>query len=82
MFEYFEPDNRGASNLPPSASSKPQSHPEKVRHMLYGSLVGIDRTIKILHVCGYADPDDWSDSIPTDQSGQWMVILTKILMVE
>ncbi|PSN76758.1 hypothetical protein C8B47_25655, partial [filamentous cyanobacterium CCP4] len=31
---------------------------------LYGSLAGIDRTIKILHALGYADPNDWSDPIP------------------
>ncbi|PSN10851.1 hypothetical protein C7293_26575 [filamentous cyanobacterium CCT1] len=32
--------------------------------MLYGSLAGIDRTIKILHALGYADPNDWSEPIP------------------
>jgi hypothetical protein len=32
--------------------------------MLYGSLAGIDRTIKILHAIGYTDPNDWSDPIP------------------
>ncbi len=50
--------------------------------MPYSSLVGIDRTIKILHAYGYADPNDGRDPIPTDQPGQWMVILTKILIVE
>ena len=42
MFEYLEPDASKASNLPPSASSKPQPHPERVRHLLYGSLAGIE----------------------------------------
>ena len=58
--------------------------------MLYGSLAGIDRTIKILHTLGYADPNDWSDPIPVppsgtetiDQPNQWMAILTKILLIE
>jgi hypothetical protein len=42
--------------------------PEKVRHMLYGSLAGIDRTIKILYALGYTDPNDWSDPIPVPPS--------------
>ncbi len=52
MFEYLEPDASSASNLPPSASSKPQPHPERLRHLLYGSRLGVDRTIKILHAYG------------------------------
>ena len=64
MFEYLEPDASGASNLPPSSHSSTQIRPERVRHMLYGSLAAIDRTIKILHALGYTDPNDWSDPIP------------------
>jgi hypothetical protein len=95
MFEYLDPDNRAASNLPPGNKSLPvppntrapgkgtrSLNPEKVRHLLYGSLAGIDRTIKILHAYGYADPNDWSDPLPTDQPNQWMVILTKLLLIE
>ncbi|WP_397197477.1 hypothetical protein [Nodosilinea sp. LEGE 07298] len=43
MFEYLEPDASGASNIPPSQSARPQPRPERVRHMLYGSLAGIVR---------------------------------------
>ena len=94
MFEYLEPDASGASNLPPSSRSTPQAHPERVRHMLYGSLAAIDRTIKILHAQGYADPNDWSDPIPVPPSSSgvvrastpagttWMVILTKTILLE
>ncbi len=82
MFEYLEPDANGASNLPPSSRSNPPARPEKVRHLLYGSLAGIDRTIKILHAYGYANPNDWSDPIPTEQPNQWMAIMTKILLIE
>jgi hypothetical protein len=57
-------------------------HQERVRHVLYGSLMGIDRTIKILHTLGYADPNDWSEPIPTGKPNQWMVIMTKILVME
>ncbi|MBD2232232.1 hypothetical protein [Phormidium tenue] len=82
MFEYLDPDASGASNLPPAQPAKSHPRPEKVRHMLYGSRAAIDRTIKILHAYGYADPNDWSDPLPTDQPNQWMVILTKILLIE
>jgi hypothetical protein len=92
MFEYLEPDNRGASNLPPSSRSNLQTHPEKVRHLLYGSLAAIDRTIKILHAHGYADPNDWSDPIPVPPGGvepehpgepqNWMAILTRTVLIE
>jgi hypothetical protein len=97
MFEYLEPDATGASHMPPSQSAKPQPHPERVRHLLYGSLAGIDRTIKILHSYGYADPNDWSDPIPVPPNSgasggtggaalpegmTWMVILTKTLLIE
>ena len=82
MFEYLDPDASGASNLPPAQPAQPHPRPERVRHLLYGSLAGIDRTIKVLHTYGYADPNDWSDPLPTDQPNQWMVILTKILLIE
>ena len=110
MFEYLEPDNHdnqeanpGTGSLPLSAKSggnDPGTRsfktptPEKVRHMFYGSLAGIDRTIKILHVYGYADPNDWSDPIPVPSTETrspgavsppampWMVILTKTVLIE
>ncbi|MGB3135691.1 MAG: hypothetical protein WBG38_14620 [Nodosilinea sp.] len=82
MFEYLEPDASGASNHPPAQDPKSLPRQERVRHMLYGSLAGIDRTIKILHSLGYADPNDWSEPMPTDQPNQWMAILTKILLIK
>jgi hypothetical protein len=84
MFEYLEPDASGASNLPPgpgdgSLPVPPNTgspgggirslRPERLRHLLYGSRAAIDRTIKILHAYGYADPNDWSDPIPVPPSG-------------
>ncbi|PZV00351.1 MAG: hypothetical protein DCF32_17625 [Leptolyngbya sp.] len=97
MFEYLEPDVSGASHIPPSQSAKSQPHPERVRHLLYGSLASIDRTIKILHAYGYADPNDGRDPIPVPPNSSvpskavgasspaglaWMVILTKTLLIE
>jgi hypothetical protein len=99
MFDYLEPDpsdNPGVDPLPHpprSGANNPDTRPltpEKVRHMLYGSLAGIDRTIKILHAIGYADPNDWSDPIPVPPgaenapttAAQWMVIMTKTVLLE
>jgi hypothetical protein len=91
MFEYLEPDasdNQGTGSLPvPPNTGAPSKgtrslNPEKVRHLLYGSLAAIDRTIKILHTYGYADPNDWSDPIPTEKPNQWMAIMTKIVRLE
>jgi len=71
------------SGVDPEAPRHPDSpHQERVRHLLYGSLTGLDRTIKILHSLGYADPNDWSEPIPTGKPNQWMVIMTKILLIE
>ncbi|MGB3136845.1 MAG: hypothetical protein WBB18_08580 [Nodosilinea sp.] len=101
MFEYLEPDandNKEAGSLPvpPRSGSNDRGTrsltPERVRHMLYGSLAGIDRTIKILHALGYADPNDWSEPVPVPPSGTesappsesqtWMAILTKTVLIE
>ncbi|NJL47259.1 MAG: hypothetical protein HC929_06895 [Leptolyngbyaceae cyanobacterium SM2_5_2] len=97
MLPYPESDASGASNVPPASSSRPQPQPERVRHVLYGSLRGLDRVIKILHRYGYADPNDWCEPIPvpTPEPGsggerrsttvppqQWMVVMDKILRLE
>jgi hypothetical protein len=93
MFEYLEPDDSGASNLPPSSLSTPQIRPERVRHMLYGSLAAIDRTVKILHALGYTDPNDGRDPIPVPPTSGtpgptspadtiWMAIATKTVLIE
>ncbi|MGB5975094.1 MAG: hypothetical protein WBG38_17340 [Nodosilinea sp.] len=101
MFEYLEPDpsdNREPGSLPLPPNSGPNDrgaqslNPEKVRHMLYGSLAAIARTSKILHALGYADPNDWSDPVPVPPNGvvraaspagmPWMVIMTKTVLLE
>ncbi|MGB3309766.1 MAG: hypothetical protein WBG32_08485 [Nodosilinea sp.] len=107
MFEYLEPEDSDKQDnpetdslpLPPSGANNKEIrslNPEKVRHMLYGSLAAIDRTIKILHALGYTDPNDWSDPIPvpptsgtpspTAPAGSgvelWMAIATKTVLIE
>ena len=89
MFEYLDPDASVASNLPPAQSSQPHPRRGRMQHLLYGSRAGIDRTIKILHALGYAEPNDWSEPLPvppgnsglSGAEGQWMVILTKTLLM-
>ncbi|PSR17037.1 hypothetical protein C8255_14630 [filamentous cyanobacterium CCP3] len=75
------PLSSGAGGNDKGTRSLKPLNPEKVRHMLFGSLAGIDRTIKILHALGYADPNDWSEPMPTEKPDQWMVILTKTLLI-
>jgi hypothetical protein len=101
MFNSLEPDandnpETGALPLPPSGANNQGTRPltpEKVRHLLYGSLAGIDRTIKILHALGYTDPNDWSDPIPVPPTSGipgatssadtiWMAIATKTVLIE
>jgi hypothetical protein len=69
MFEYLESDANRASNLPPSHSAKPQPRPERVRHLLYGSLANLDRTINPPHANGYADPNDVATPSPCRPAG-------------
>jgi|GEM_PF-3318284 len=84
MFNSLEPDANdnpispgdGSPPFLPETEAKGQGirplpqplNPEKVRHLLYGSLAALDRTIKILHAYGHADPNDWSDPIPVPPS--------------
>ena len=96
MFESHDISETGSLPLPPRSGANDRGArsltPEKVRHMLYGSLAAIDRTIKILYTLGYADPNDWSEPIPVPPSGSetaaasepqtWMAILTKTVLLE
>ncbi|HEY9877356.1 MAG TPA: hypothetical protein V6D29_02815 [Leptolyngbyaceae cyanobacterium] len=81
MFQPSESD-ADAPKVPPVETSKNEPRQERLRHVLYGSLKGIDRTIKILHLLGYANPNDWCKPMPTDEPNRWMVIMTKILLIE
>ena len=50
---------------------------ESIRHMLFGTLCAVQATIRLLHLRGYAEPNDWSEPIPTGRPNKVMAILTK-----
>ena len=50
---------------------------ESMRHLLFGSPLALETTIKRLHKLGYAEPNDWSRPISTGRPGEVMAILTK-----
>ncbi|HEY9738760.1 MAG TPA: hypothetical protein V6D06_20845 [Trichocoleus sp.] len=81
MFQSTEA-GAGAPTVPPTQSRKREPNRQKLCHVLYGSIEVIDRGIKHLHTLGYADPNDWSNTIPTGKAGQWMAVLTRHLLIE
>ena len=66
-----------ASTVTPVLEPLPEHHFEVVRHMLFGSLLGVQLTIKELHNKQYAEPNDWSKPISTGRPNEVMAILTK-----
>ena len=75
-----QPNQTGAPAPTDSSASAPQH--EQVRHLLIGGRRGILHTIKVLYAKGYADPNDWSDLLPTGRPDEWMSILTKRWRIE
>lgn len=67
----------GLSQPESPAKAAAQTALESMRHLLFGSPVAIETTIKRLHKLGYAEPNDWSRPISTGRPGEVMAILTK-----
>ncbi|MBD2260043.1 hypothetical protein [Pseudanabaena sp. FACHB-2040] len=78
----FQSSDAGAPVPPVSLTQSSDRPREKVDIVIYGSLEGCDRSIKHLHLLGYAEPNDWSDPIPTGRVNRWMVLTTKHLLIE
>ena len=82
MFTPFLPNFLGhtfASAFPPA--ERPNAQAEPVRHMLFGSAPAVQATIKQLHKLGYAEPNDWSQPMPTGRPHEVMAILTRRISV-
>ncbi|NEZ62901.1 hypothetical protein D0962_08915 [Leptolyngbyaceae cyanobacterium CCMR0082] len=63
--------------LPTIPATTSPFQPDKVRHLVFGTLAAIQFTIKDLHKRGYAEPNDWSQPLTTGRPGEVMAILTK-----
>ncbi|MBE9069263.1 hypothetical protein IQ260_21710 [Leptolyngbya cf. ectocarpi LEGE 11479] len=63
--------------LPAIPATSSPFQPDKVRHLIFGTLATVGFTIKDLHNRGYAEPNDWSQPLPTGRPGEVMAILTK-----
>ena len=59
----------------------PEHQFENVRHMLFGTLTGVQLTIQELHSKHYAEPNDWSKPISTGRPNEVMAILTRRVRV-
>ena len=71
----FIPSTAGAFASTASADSSLPAEP--VRHMLFGSPGAVQVTIQQLHHLNYAEPNDWSQLLPTGRPNEVMAILTK-----
>ncbi|MEM8506072.1 MAG: hypothetical protein AAF716_23345 [Cyanobacteria bacterium P01_D01_bin.1] len=88
----FIPSSQGAkaSTVPATnpASTSPnrlilESPPrEQIRYFLLGTPTAVQGTIYLLHKLGYAEPNDWSQPVPTGKRNEVMAILTKRVAVE
>lgn len=80
MFQPNEPD--AAASTPPS-TPQAQGEPrrEKVRLLIFGSPDAVQLEISLMHVRGYAEPNDWSDPLPTERPGEIMRILTRTVLM-
>lgn len=78
----IEPTQGAAAPIvPPALEPLSENQFEIVRHMLFGSLTSVQRTIQELHGKRYAEPNDWSKPISTGRPNEVMAILTKKIKV-
>ena len=77
----FQDTTQGAT-ASTASSTLPEHQSETVRHLLLGSLTAVRRTIALLHTLNYAEPNDWSQPLPTGRPNEVMAILTKRVRVD
>ena len=67
--------------VPPAPELLPEHQFETIRHMVFGTLTGVQLTIQDLHSKHYAEPNDWSKPISTGRPNEVMAILTRKIRV-
>jgi hypothetical protein len=78
MFQESNPDANTPKQQP---NPLPEHQFETVRHILFGTLTAVRNTIALLHKLNYAEPNDWSNPLPTGRPNEVMTILTKRVRV-
>lgn len=63
------------------STAKPLSQREPIKHLLIGSPKAVTSTIHFLQAIGYASVGDWSQLLPTANSGEVMSILIRQISV-
>ena len=76
----FQDQTTGVPTTRPAAL--PEHQFETVRHILFGTLIAVRNTMKLLHKLNYAEPNDWSQPLPTGRPNEVMTILTKRVKVD
>lgn len=66
----------------PDTALLPEHDHETVRHMIFGTVTGVQITIQDLHKKNYAEPNDWSKPISTGRPNEVMAILVKRLTLK
>ena len=59
------------------APPPPTEEQAPVRHLVLGTPRAVKTTIRVLYQKGYAEPNDWSEPLPTSRPNEVMAILTK-----
>ncbi|MBT9315061.1 hypothetical protein [Leptothoe spongobia] len=79
MFQDTSPDTEVSKSWP---ATLPEHQFETVRHILFGTLTAVRNTMALLHKLNYAEPNDWSQPLPTGRPNEVMAILTKRIRVD
>ncbi len=78
----FQPSSAGTDVSAVQPAALPEHQFETVRHTLFGTLTAVRNTIALLHKLNYAEPNDWSQPLPTGRPNEVMAILTKRVRVD